>query len=319
MDVENLRSEELGLSWLLDTGSGYDLISKHMVDDYPGYIQKVGKALRFNTAGGRTKTEHEVRMCISEMANILAKPLVMQKSPSVLTVGKRCQDEGFGFYWRPHAEEALFAHPDAQNITNAPAIGHIPVVHPNTTALQTTTTTELVEFAERIGAQFCSYGDSTQLVLPILTHNEHLHEAARQWSNNLVPVTESSGDSMAATHGSAVDISCKSMVFTTNSDQCNQPGMDVLFKDLVYQSGTDFHCEFNGFGINQTDGLDTDRICASEECPIEQPELASSNSSPDSATRQPKRVKKRVRKCKRDLRAEAISIRHQTSHKPFNH
>jgi len=93
-DEEELPPLPAGL-WLADTGCAYDLISQ----SGSGSLQKrSAQPLTFNTAGGQT-TAYEVAPAFCSELGRAVEPLVLNDSPWVLSIGRRCIDEGFTFVW----------------------------------------------------------------------------------------------------------------------------------------------------------------------------------------------------------------------------
>ena len=42
----------------------------------------------------------------------VAMPLLLESCPPVLSVGRRCIEEGFEFRWKPYSQHPTFRHPD---------------------------------------------------------------------------------------------------------------------------------------------------------------------------------------------------------------
>ena len=73
------------------------------------------------------------------------EPYMLEDTPDVLTVGRRCQKYGWGFYWEPYSSTPYYRSPtgekvklvsidycpylaDTWNAENAPAVAHAPVM-----------------------------------------------------------------------------------------------------------------------------------------------------------------------------------------------
>ena len=97
--------------WLIDTGSGHDLIgrssvpSKHLQSARPAPEQNT-----LNTANGPTRVTQVVDVTIGALATE-ASPLLLADSPPVISVGRRCTHEGYGFHWEP-GEAPTLVTPD---------------------------------------------------------------------------------------------------------------------------------------------------------------------------------------------------------------
>ena len=83
-------------AWLADTGAGYDIVSAADID--PDWEEHTGNAIPLDTGNGLVTTDAACPMQILAMdADTPFLPLVLPKSPPVLSVGLRCVDEGYGF------------------------------------------------------------------------------------------------------------------------------------------------------------------------------------------------------------------------------
>jgi len=94
--------------WMLDTGSGHDLVNKAMADGYE--TKRLSKPLTFSTAGGHTQSYCTVPMYSQAMGGHIA-PYLLPPTPPVLSIGKRCMEEGFAFHWEA-GEEPYLVTPD---------------------------------------------------------------------------------------------------------------------------------------------------------------------------------------------------------------
>ncbi len=86
--------------WLMDTGCGHDLINDKMADDFPVKTLKKSSRIMFSTANGRIESRNVVPLYCSELAQ-LVHPYLLHDTPPVLSIGKRCMEQGFTFHWDP--------------------------------------------------------------------------------------------------------------------------------------------------------------------------------------------------------------------------
>jgi len=91
--AENIRKR-----WIADTGSGYDLIGENYIGG--DFNVQEGKRIKFQTAGGRTGSSEYVDIKIGKLDET-AKPIILEHTPPVLTIGRRAMEKGFDFYWPP--------------------------------------------------------------------------------------------------------------------------------------------------------------------------------------------------------------------------
>jgi hypothetical protein len=77
---------------MFDTGCGHDLIAKTKIRKFEHLTTDISP-ITFNTAGGPSKTTLAIPMTISALISVL------DSTPSVFSVGKRCKDKGYSFIW----------------------------------------------------------------------------------------------------------------------------------------------------------------------------------------------------------------------------
>ena len=82
------------------TGCGYDLVPQRLVGNGPIRQIDGDEAIMFATANGKIKTDIVAPMFCEELRDMI-EPLVLPDTPAVLSIGKRCMQMGYGFYWHP--------------------------------------------------------------------------------------------------------------------------------------------------------------------------------------------------------------------------
>ncbi len=88
--------------WIIDSGSAYDLMKKGKAEkQFHSILQDSGKA-HFDTANGRTASMDRVGVFIEQMP-VQIKPWLLEHTPLVLSLGKRCLQDGFDFVWKRFA------------------------------------------------------------------------------------------------------------------------------------------------------------------------------------------------------------------------
>ncbi len=95
--------------WLVDTGCGNDLISKAHVGDLETKQSK--RPMLFHTANGDISALKELPLYIPQIKEHIS-PYVLDKTPSVLSVGARCVDMGWTFHWEGHSTRPYWIKPD---------------------------------------------------------------------------------------------------------------------------------------------------------------------------------------------------------------
>ena len=97
-EESNRDNDHVGHQWIMDTGCGSDLISKAKVEDHNLRGSKAKNPIQFQTANGNTKGLDVVTMNIVEFDESV-EPYVLPDTPSVLSIGRRCMQEGYHFVW----------------------------------------------------------------------------------------------------------------------------------------------------------------------------------------------------------------------------
>ena len=82
----------------MDTGCGHDLISKNRANKLGLNIEETDNPMSFFTANAVTSTNDVAKIHFDEFG-ITHSPYVLEESPSVLSVGKKCMEEGYSFVW----------------------------------------------------------------------------------------------------------------------------------------------------------------------------------------------------------------------------
>ena len=103
------------IKFLMDTGCGHDLISQRNVEKHGLETLVSEEAISFQTANGVTNTD----LISNFQTESFAEPInayVLDDTPSVLSVGKRCMKQGYGFVWPP-GDNPFTINPDGKRIS----------------------------------------------------------------------------------------------------------------------------------------------------------------------------------------------------------
>ena len=119
---DNLPSYPPG-AILCDTGCGSDLISRAGAKGYP---KKTVSPITFQTAGGKTTARESVAFYCPELRSAV-EPLVLDNTPWVLSIGRRCIEEGYSFVWI-NKSPPIFVAPDGTT-TQLSVINYIPYLY----------------------------------------------------------------------------------------------------------------------------------------------------------------------------------------------
>ena len=83
--------------FILDSGSGHDLISARKAERM-NLKKRVCDPIIFHTANGSTATQTEAEIDLGTFDEI-SQAYVLDDTPSVMSLGKRCMEEGYSFVW----------------------------------------------------------------------------------------------------------------------------------------------------------------------------------------------------------------------------
>ena len=110
--VARIPMDSSHIPWIADTGASQDLLSR--TDAEVGCIYESSEPLKFSTANGNIIGTEQARVKIKQTDSVV-RPYVLDKAPSVLSVGMRCLKDGYDFVWRAHSRP-YFRLPDGSRI-----------------------------------------------------------------------------------------------------------------------------------------------------------------------------------------------------------
>ena len=86
------------VKWLMDTGCGHDLIGRAKAKSLGVDIVKDDDEIVFQTANGSTSTSDVAKIVVDELDETV-EPHVLDETPTVLSIGRRCMTMGYAFHW----------------------------------------------------------------------------------------------------------------------------------------------------------------------------------------------------------------------------
>ena len=86
--------------WLTDTGCGHDLIGRAKAKSLGVDVVQGDDEIVFQTANGSASTSDVAEIVVGEL-NETVKPHVLDETPTVLSIGRRCMKMGYTFHWMP--------------------------------------------------------------------------------------------------------------------------------------------------------------------------------------------------------------------------
>ena len=103
-----------GFGWILDSGSGYDIVADQAIKGKDREnIKSNDNPARLTTANGELEVSKSI--ALETRSGLTLDALVMEDSPCVLSLGRRCMVDGFSFTWEPYKLPCLIS-PDGTEI-----------------------------------------------------------------------------------------------------------------------------------------------------------------------------------------------------------
>ena len=102
------------IKFLMDTGCGHDLISQKKIQKHELETLVASEPISFQTANGITESD----LMSNFSTDSFEEPInayVLDDTPSVLSVGKRCMNQNYGFIWPP-GREPFMINPEGKKI-----------------------------------------------------------------------------------------------------------------------------------------------------------------------------------------------------------
>ena len=97
-----------GIDWVLDTGTGIDVSGALL----QGKTATDTDLPILATAGGDFQPEEAQQVLIGATGELATVVQLPAGAPSALSVGKRCAQQGFEFWWKPFADAPIVRAPD---------------------------------------------------------------------------------------------------------------------------------------------------------------------------------------------------------------
>ena len=114
--------------FILDSGASADLVGEEGLDEEERRrVKKAEDVLNLSTANGPAKSTDEVELDVPNLG-IRVKTRILGDCPDVLSMGIRCAEQGFGFYWDPFSYKPRLVRPDGHIIRCSYARGGVPMV-----------------------------------------------------------------------------------------------------------------------------------------------------------------------------------------------
>ena len=98
-------------SWIIDTGSGTDLFTRANCPEYAVYNSN--DPVMLMTANGPSDSSKQANMAAGDLGD--TDPYLLPQTPSVLSVGLKCMNQGYDFVWYAN-KKPFFVKPDGTRI-----------------------------------------------------------------------------------------------------------------------------------------------------------------------------------------------------------
>ena len=99
-----------------DSGASADLVGQQGLDEEEQKsATRATDTLNISTANGLAVSNDEVDLDVPKLG-IWIKPHILEDCPDVLSMGIRCAEQGFGFYWDPFSYRPKSIRPDGRTI-----------------------------------------------------------------------------------------------------------------------------------------------------------------------------------------------------------
>jgi hypothetical protein len=110
-----VRRADGAVRWLMDTGSAFDLIGeKEVPPELLKFAEPARNRVELCTANGRTTVDREVELQCGPLHEHVS-PLLLKSTPAVLSIGRRCVNDGYSFHW-VSGESPYMVLPDGRRI-----------------------------------------------------------------------------------------------------------------------------------------------------------------------------------------------------------
>ena len=103
-------------TFILDSGASADLVGQQGLDkEEQKKVKRTTDTLNVSTDNGLTVSQDEVDLDVPKLG-IKIKPHILEDCPDALSIGIRCDEQGFGFYWDPFSYQPKLIRPDGRTI-----------------------------------------------------------------------------------------------------------------------------------------------------------------------------------------------------------
>jgi len=96
-------------SWLMDSGTPLDIVNITSIAGHKDKVRDIDRIV-IDTANGHSVADKGIELVV-ELLGQRILPYVLDSSPNVLSLGRRCVVDGYGWYWPPYSLSPYLIHP----------------------------------------------------------------------------------------------------------------------------------------------------------------------------------------------------------------
>ena len=100
--------------WIVDTGCGNDLVCRKDLRGHEHMFRHATHPQMLLTANGPTLADREIPLTIAKLANEEISPYILDQTPNVLSMGRRCVLDNYSFWWPGGSLSPAFTRPDGE-------------------------------------------------------------------------------------------------------------------------------------------------------------------------------------------------------------
>ncbi len=99
---------------IADTGCGYNLVPRSASAAGAPWGQE--EPVFLHTAGGLVRCNERMRIACVSLTEGRFDALVLDDTPEVISIGQRCMEYGYGFYWPPWSSDPYLLTPAGDHV-----------------------------------------------------------------------------------------------------------------------------------------------------------------------------------------------------------
>ena len=115
---------------IVDSGASLHLIArKTLSKKEKSGIRESKRTITLQTANGIIQAMEEVDIIIHELGNLKVTAMVVEDTPSLISLGKLCQEEGYDYVWKAHTDNPYLQKENGTKVY-CQVIQNVPIITP---------------------------------------------------------------------------------------------------------------------------------------------------------------------------------------------